>query len=82
MNDEYEKYKKIFIDKVGSDYNKILKLNCDNMELKSRIRDLESAIEILNKNKNQVITIETKLGNNLSFIFKGSDTENKIFCIF
>ena len=64
MNDEYEKYKKIFIDKVGSDYNKILKLNCDNMELKSRIRDLESAIEILNKNKNQVITIETKLGNN------------------
>jgi hypothetical protein len=39
MNDEYEKYKKIFIDKVGSDYNKILKLNCDNMELKSRIRD-------------------------------------------
>ena len=34
------------------------------MELKNRIKDLESAIEILNRNKNQVITIETKLGNN------------------
>ena len=64
LNEEYEKYKKIFNDKVSNDYNKTLKLNCENMELKNRIKDLESAIEILNRNKNQVITIETKLGNN------------------
>ena len=64
LNEEYEQYKKIFNDKVSNDYNKTLKLNCENMELKNRIKDLESAIEILNRNKNQVITIETKLGNN------------------
>ena len=64
LNEEYEKYQKIFTDKISNDYNKTLKLNCENMELKNRIKDLESAIEILNRHKNQVITIETKLGNN------------------
>ena len=50
LNEEYEKYKTIFNDKLSADINKTIKLNYDNIELKSRIKDLESSIEFLNKN--------------------------------
>ena len=58
LNEEYEKYKIIFNDKICKDTNSTMKLNYDNIELKSRIKDLESSIEFLNKNN---ITNENKI---------------------
>ena len=72
LNEEYEKYKIIFNDKMCKETNNTIKLNYDNIELKSRIKDLESSIEFLNKNNttNETNFLFNKIEPNDIFVNK------------
>ena len=58
LNKDYDKYEKLNKENINNEKELNLQLNKENLELRNRIKELENANEILQKNK-QNVKIET-----------------------